>query len=179
MSAEETAPSQPNGFLVLGAELVRRTKRPLGQVVYWGFFVLFVVVLGALAFWVEVVQYFKHPAAERDAAAIYMALVTFFPAVIGSACAQMMVEAKNKRLHMFSLLVFAASLIAGLLLIGAAKPIPAVAWPAACGLSFAALWVWWIANADNLALHDDADSDAAVGGDPNAPLAGDFSGITV
>lgn len=177
MTVANSAPDQTNGFLMLGTELARRTKRPVRQFVYWGYFVLFVVLLGTLGFWVEVGQYFKRPPAERDAGNIYMALVAFFPAVIGGACAQMMLEANNKRLHMFSLLVFAISLIADFLLVGAERPLPVIAWGAAYGLSLAALWVWWIANADNLALHDS--SDAAVGGDPNAPLAGGLRGMKI
>jgi hypothetical protein len=45
---------------------------------------------------------------------------------------------------------------------------------------FFSLWVWWIANAYNTGLHDEpTDDDAPLGGDPTAPLAGDFGGVRV
>jgi uncharacterized protein YacL len=158
---------------MIWAELVRRTEKPSREFVYWGFFLVFVAVLGGLAIWVEVVQYLRTSVDVRDPSNIYTALVTFFPAVIAASCAQMMMEAQNRRLHMFSLATLVFSTIGGILLIVAPRPAATPLWFVAVALSLAALWVWWIANADNRSLHDEPD--AAVGGDPNAPLAGDVT----
>lgn len=174
MSDPAAAP-RPNGFRLLWVELVQRTTHPVREVVYSGFFVGFVVMLGGLAVCVELYQLARASSATADPSNLYMALVTFFPALIASSCAQMNMETRSRRLQIFSLFVLLVSTIIGIALIFTPRPAGGTAWTTASALSLTALWIWWIANAHNRSLHDDPD--AAVGGDPNAPLSGDVSGM--
>lgn len=158
---------------------MRRTKRPANQFTYWTYFLFCVLGLGGLGFWIELVQINGQVPANRDWNNTYTALVTFFPALIASSCWQMVFEVKSKPWHAFSLALLMLSLVVGLALISHARPASVAAWfwsVIACGAS---LWVWWIANADNQALHDGTDPDDAVGGNPDAPLVGNLTGIKI
>lgn len=160
-------------------ELARRTKRPAREFTYWTYFIVCVLGLGGLGCWVELVQVNGEAPAARDWNNTYTALVTFFPALIASSCVQMVFEVKSKPWHAFSIGLLMLSLVVGLALISHARPASASAWFWAIVACLASLWIWWIANADNPSLHDGASPDDAVGGNPDAALAGDLSGMKV
>ncbi|EJL37558.1 hypothetical protein PMI01_00636 [Caulobacter sp. AP07] len=150
---------------------MRRTKRPSREFVYWMYFIACVFGLGGLGVWVELIQTNGLPPAARDWNNTYTSLVTFFPALIASSCVQMVFEVKSKRMHAFSIVLILLALVVGLMLISHARPASAFAWTAAVAASLGSLWIWWIANADNPSLHDEASPEAAVGGALDAPLA--------
>jgi hypothetical protein len=103
------------------------------------------------------------------------ALITFFPAVAGSACMQMIwAEDDGRSLRAFAMLILILVAILALI-IGLVLAIPHSWALTICALAAtAALWVWWIANAKHTDL---LDPDASVGGDPSAPLTGDLAGF--
>lgn len=169
---ESHRPTATNGFVALRVELARRTKRPSGQFVFWVYFAV-VVVLGGLGFWLELTQ------RQRDWNNAYTSLVTFFPALIGSSCVQMVFETGNRRMQAFAVLSLFFALIAGTGLISAERPASLCVWVTAIVMCVFSLWVWWIANADNTALHDGPTPDAPVGGDPYGPLAGGYGEVEV
>lgn len=143
------------------------------------YFLACVIGLGGLGCWVEVIQVNGQLPPARDWNNTYTALVTFFPALIASSCVQMVFEVKSKRMHAFSLMLLLLSLVVGLALISHARPASTLAWTGAIGASVFSLWIWWIANADNPSLHDEAGPEAAVGGDIDAPLSGGFGKFKV
>lgn len=155
-----------NGFLWILGELRRRTLKPVGQLVYWTVFGVSVVGLGGLGLWLEL----SKPLSSEGGGA-FTALVTFFPALIGSCCLQMVFESKQRRLLAFAVLCAAGALIAANALFDAAPP-TYWTWFFAILACLFALWIWWVANADNPNLQDDPPSDASLGGDPNAALDG-------
>ncbi len=179
MTAAGASTRSLNGFGAVGRELLRRTRRPRGEFVFWVYFVLCVLGLGGLGFWVELLQLNGQPAQNRSWDNAYTALVTFFPALIGSSCVQMVFETNNRRMQAFAIICCAGALVMGATLISTMRPASCVMWFLSIVMCLTSLWVWWIANADNKALHDEPPGDAAVGGDPDAPLAGDFGGIEV
>ena len=179
LSDDEKLGRWSNGFRAVGAELARRTHRPSREFVYWVHFALCVVILGGLGFWIELIQQNHLLPVQRSWNNAYTALVTFFPAVIGSSCVQMMFESGDRRMHAFSLVTCFGAFIIGAALISAARPVDVFTWFAAIVMSLVSLWVWWIANADNTKLHDEPSDDAPLGGDPTAPLSGDFGGVRV
>ena len=174
MSDATTLPTPTsNGFALIGAELWRRTCRPVGQFVYWTFFGLSVVALGGLGLWLELLEY-----SSGEAGGVFTALITFFPALIGSCCLQMAFESNHRRLLAFALICATIALMSAATLFST-HPRTTWTWAMAIFACLLSLWIWWIANADNLALHDEPTIDAPVGGDPDALLVGDTANFKI
>jgi hypothetical protein len=158
------------GFGALMRELRDRTLKPRNDPVFWFYMLSFVVGLGALGFWIEGAKLLLPGLTPKNAENLYTALITFFPPIIGTACAQILFETKYKGLQSFALfcLVLLSFLAAGLLAYGHNS---VWAWVGAAGSTIFSLWFWWIANAHNEALREDpVPTDAAVGGDPDREL---------
>lgn len=163
----------------LWRELKKRTLQPLRHPSFVIYFVVAVIVVGGAGVWLELITYLQAVAAKRCPSldALRTALVTFFPALAGCACLQLIwAEDHQRALRAFAILVlFAVSILA--LVLGL---IPAIEHRTALfiGLfpSAIALWIWWVANAKQPDL---LDPDAPTGGDPNGPLAGDLRGFKI
>jgi hypothetical protein len=168
--------STPGGWDVFRRDLARRWCEPFQHATYCFYFFASVIVIGGLGIWVELVLLAE--GISGDAGNLRTAIATFFPALIGSTCLQILFGAYLRQLRAFAVaftLVFAAI---GLWLI-ADRNLSTPKSLIAGGLSsFASLWFWWIANAFNADYFDEQDPTAPIGGeDPNAKLGGTLEGF--
>lgn len=160
------------------ADLLRRTTKPLRHVTFVMYFLASVVAIGGLGLWVELINYARAPG-TGDLTAVRTAIATFFPALIGSTCLQIILGDYLKQLRAFAFLfTLAFAAVAFWLIVD-----KGLAAQSAVGLgaaaSVASLWFWCIANADNADLFDEElKPTAATGGeDTNRDLGGDLNGF--
>lgn len=162
-------------------ELIKRTFRPLSHFSFVAYFFGAVVLFGGLGVWLELYSYLVlTPATHEPAhplASLRTALITFFPALAGSACMQMIwAEQYQKFLRAFA--VIALLILAAFALMITPKEVghgTAINIGVAC--SIFALWTWVVANAKQ---QDLLDADAPLGNkNPNAKLAGNLDGFEV
>lgn len=182
MSATESE-HRSASWAILGRELKRRTVQPAGHVSFALYFFVAVILLGGAGIWLELYSFMSHVATPdkptASAAALRTAVITFFPALAGTSCMQLIWENDDFR----SLRAFATSALVVLFLAALAIAPSTISTSAAlwvgCLASCVAFWTWWIANAEQRGLLD-LDPDAPMGKkDPNADLAGDLDGFTV
>lgn len=163
-------------------ELLKRSYEPLNHPSFVIYFIVSVVIAGGAGVWLELCSYIiadmelKSPSLS----ALKTALITFFPAVAGSACLQIIwAEDDHRALRAFATLVlFVLAILA--LLTGLISVIPIkCALFVGGGASLLSLWIWWIANANQEGLRDKVPTDAPTGGSVGVPLAGDLTGFKV
>jgi len=153
-----------SSWVTLYRELRKRTVEPLSHASFVMYFCAAVVLVGGAGVWFELHSYVFHvPTVEHPlptASALRIAVITFFPALAGSSCMQLIwAEDHNKSLRAFAITALAALAC----LVVAIAP-SAVRNSTALGVglfaSIVALWTWWIANAKQ---RDLLDIDAATG----------------
>lgn len=187
---------EESDWVYLGRELRRRTIEPFGHVPFVFYLLIAVIFFGALGIWVELVKIgLTEPQAVQaegppgtvpasiDLGSLITAVITYFPALIGSAALQFalaQVNRTDKILITFALFMLIAFSIAAVLLSILSKahggPVLTV------GLLFCvgAIWVWVIANADDVTFRRVPPKvDAASGGDPDRDLPGSLNGCQV
>lgn len=164
----------------LGQELARRTSEPLAQPNFVVFLILAVVGVGGLGFWIELYAYLSAPASPvKTLAATRTAVMTMFPAVVGSAALQA-IWAQND-LNFRSIAIFAPAILFVVAII--VGPNAAISDAAALTVGLLAwavsLWVWILVNADAPEFRDHISPTAAIGGDnPSAELPGNLDEFT-
>ena len=158
----------PKGlYQEIAEELRERTARPFRHPSFVVFFVCAVLGLGALGIWLELFSYIYpdrtvYPNSETDA--LRTALLTFFPAVAGTAAMQLMWAESSKHFRSVAFAILGVFLVVALVISparisnGSALLFGALA-------SALSLWVWWIANAKQADLLDELNPSAPVGGD--------------
>lgn len=179
---EDHVKRQENSWIGLGRELKKRTFEPFSHASFVIYFVVAVILIGGVGFWIELYAYLLHarpPIEQADPlSALRTTVITFFPALAGSACLQL-VWAEN---HQKSLRAFGVLFLCVMTVMALAISPNAVGNRSALILGFissvAALWTWWIANAKQEDLLD-IDPDAPLGGDEDATLSGDLGGFTI
>jgi hypothetical protein len=169
----------------LGAELRQRTIDPVEYPSFVFYFILAVVIAGGAGIWLELILYFVHepqgPLVTEPPDTlkpVVTAVITFFSALAGSAAMQIIwAEDKNLPLRAYAMFVLIGMLIIALLIgllptitTGSALFYGAIA-------TLFSLWTWWIANAKQRELLG-INPENAVGGDPQAQLAGTLDGFT-
>lgn len=180
MSAASGGAPLPNGFKIVFEELKRRTREPRNQFVYWIYFVFSICVIGGISILIELYKYYWS-GTSPNSFALYAAMATYFPALVGSSSMQIMFEkTSDKRIVAFFTACLIVTGIFAILLISASGEISKLNWFVLICACVFALWIGWISNAYNLALYDEDPPpiDAAVGGDnPNAELQGNTNGF--
>lgn len=176
METEDTGP-----YMRFWKEIKRRTVNPLTDLTFI-FYVFFgVVVFGGLGVWIEVVKYYL-PGQFVDMQGIRTALAVFYPALIGAASLQLVLESVRKSETLMSVFAITSLLvmIISAILLGLIEYFQAsdslLFWVSS-GLSALGLWVWVIANADNPDLKTRPNPESASGGDVKRQLRGDVSGF--
>lgn len=181
--AETKTKQKGASWAILGRELKRRTIQPASHVSFALYFFVAVIVLGGAGIWLEMYAYLFYVATPEgpgpSAAALRTAVTTFFPALAGTSCMQLIWENDEFR----SVRAFATSALVVLFLAALAIAPTVVTTSAALWIggaaSFLALWTWWIANAEQEGLMD-LDPDAPMGKkDPKSDLSGNLDGFTV
>lgn len=188
--SEKREPSQKWAlYRELRRDFRERTSKPLRHPSFIAFFLLAVVGLGALGFWLELYVLLLPSDAnclveplcvpERSSLeALRTALITYFPAVAGTSAMQLMWSGSTKHFRSAAVLLLFASLVVALLIFPSQVTDGwAIGWGGL--MSIAALWLWWIANANQPELLDDVNPNDPVGGDdPTVELSGDPTGWT-
>jgi hypothetical protein len=165
------------GWADFRADLMRRTRRPLSHVTFVMHFLLSVVAIGGLGLWVELLNYSRAGTPE-NLMSVRTAIATFFPALIGSTCLQMILGSFLKQLRIFALLFTVTFAVIGFWLIFDRGMGSASALLIGTFASLCSLWFWWIANADNPDFQDETLApSAAVGGRTDRDLDGDLKGF--
>ncbi|WP_152988819.1 hypothetical protein [Burkholderia pseudomallei] len=158
----------------LGRELRKRSRDPLGHFSFVSYFFVAVVIFGGAGIWTELRSYlyFVPTDAEPCAslASLRTAVITFFPALAGSSCMQLIwAEDHERSLRAFAIVVLTA-LVVAIFFITPEGVSDRTALVVGVAASLLALWSWWIANAKQ---QDLLDPDAATGG---KAVGGDLPG---
>ncbi|WP_447909498.1 hypothetical protein [Brevundimonas bullata] len=172
-----SSPSPPGNVAILFAELERRTLRPAGETVFWTYLVAGIIALGGFGVILEALRALLADG-DREWGSLYTALLTYSPAIAGPALLQIVFETPtNRRLTAFVVIsgLCTVAVMVGLFMFG--TRLGALAWVAALLACAGSAWLWWIANADNVGLHDDPE--APLGGSETAPLSGDYGQFKV
>ncbi|MDP2450746.1 MAG: hypothetical protein Q8M93_04735 [Polaromonas sp.] len=182
----EHVTKQKNGsWAILGRELQKRTFEPFGHFSFVAYFLLAVCAVGGTGIWLEAYSYFLLPpdptGTPNSLSPLRTAVITFFPALAGSASLQLIwAENNQKSLRAFAVLViFALTIVAVFIAPSVAVHHKTALWVGGFA-SIVALWTWWIANAHQKDLLDPVlDPDVTLGKkNPTAELAGDLDGFT-
>lgn len=179
MSADSDGQVPKGLYHEIADELKERTSKPAKHPSFVLFFIFAVLGLGALGIWLELYSYLypepgAYPRQETDA--LRTALLTFFPAVAGTAAMQLMWAASTKHFRSVAFAILGSFLVAALI-ISPARITNASALFVGVMASVASLWVWWIANAKQAELLDKINTSAPTGGDDvNRELPGSLEG---
>lgn len=178
-SSTEADVSPINGWLHLRRQLTKRSITPWRHVRFTTNFLLGVATFGGIGFWVELGRYINSPS-ESGQEAMLTALLTLIPALVGATALQLVFEKEDDRpLQAFGIFFgFFICLAAGIAILCKLVPGP-LSFVFAGGGCLLALWFWAIANANNVALHDQINPDATVGGKSTDPLQGTTEGFNV
>ena len=173
-------PPRPQGeFAHLAHELCRRTAAcksfTLLAYVFAG-----VLALGGLGVWAELYKVLS-ATDPVTTGGVFTAMATFYAAVAGSACFQLLLIAteKNDRvLTAFAFVVIIVLVFAGFALVGFRSVYPVTCMTIAILMSALAVWVWVITHADD-PLYQPVPIDAPSGGPPDVDPKGDLSDFKV
>lgn len=163
------------GWASLRRELSRRTKRPLGHATFGIYFFGAIFLFGGLGIWVELLNLTRAQVVEL--VPLRTAIATFFLAIIGSACFQLILGKTLKQIKAAAYVGSAIVAAVGVWLIFDRSLSSWIAMPVG-GLGYLlSLWVWWITNADNQDFYDDPPDHASLGGDVGRKLDGSLKGF--
>jgi hypothetical protein len=150
---------------------------PLAHPTFVIYFVFIVVGLGGVGTWVEVYKLYRPLGAPPEPTdGLITSLVTFFFALTGSSCTQLIIEeSESKSLRALAAGMFILALAGAFLAIARVRNVDLAVWASSLA-SVASLVVWWIANAKSPGLRD---PDAPTGGSVKKDLPGDLTGYIV
>jgi hypothetical protein len=164
-----------NLYRELRDEVVDRTVRPGRHPSFVFFFIIAVLGFSALGVWLELVAYIYtgqkvlHP---NPTDPLRTAILTFFPAVAGTAAMQLIWAETSKHFRSAAFFLLVLFFVVALL-ISPAYITNASAIVVGTLASVLSMWVWWIANAKQADLLDTVNPADSVGGDnPEAKLSG-------
>jgi len=175
MSIGNSRPETSGLYTELRDAFVDRTVKPFRHPSFVLFFMFAVLGFGALGIWVELYAYFVPErggfiAHETDA--LRTAVLTFFPAVSGTAAMQLIWAESSKHFRSAAFSILGVFLVVALL-ISPTRISNCSALIIGVLASILSLWVWWIANATQTDLLDTVDPADSVGGDDvKAKLSG-------
>jgi hypothetical protein len=178
-----------NTFPALGKDLRQRFLTPVGQVSFWVYLLIGVVLFGGVPIWVEVVRYFLfHPdAANPNQAnphlpAIRTAINAYFPAIGCAAAIQLSFAGMITKKYLAAFGLFTACIFAGSSALALIYQQPLSDWTSLLwggAFSLLAILQWWIANGLDETFQDAFNPEAAVGGSPASEVKGSVEGFTV
>lgn len=162
------------------SEVARRTFTPLSDATFLFYVIFGILIFGGLGIWIEIMKIILSPD-NISWRGILTALAAFYPALIGAACLQLVLESvrkSEKLMAVFSvgvlLLTIIAAVVFGLFEFNGVYP--GISFWGTIVLSLAGVWVWCVANGDNPDLQT-SDPYAPSGGDPGRPLKGNTGGF--
>lgn len=177
----------------VGLELKNRTVSPLIHPTFVIYFVIVMLLVGPVSIWVELYAFFilgpeastppgTGPVAastSESLAPLRAALLTFFPAVTATTALQLIWVEKWKQMRAVAVLFFVViAILAACMTPRQISDCSAILLGAIATLI--ALWLWWIANANNIDLHGENDLAGPIGGETaTRPLNGNLNGFDV
>ncbi|MEO6563885.1 MAG: hypothetical protein ABIN99_12715 [Nitrosospira sp.] len=164
-------------------ELRKRTVEPIYHFSFVTYFFLAVVVVGGVGVWLELISYFflapKTPTGDASVERLHTAVITFFPALAGTASMQLIwAEDNQKFLRAFAILMLFFFFIVALAISNPMIFQQCTALIIGFIASGFALWTWWIANAKQQDYLDNLDAPLGKR-DPQAELAGNLDDFKV
>jgi hypothetical protein len=177
--SETSETTAPNDWQRLGRHLRARTVGPLKSVPFVFFVFLGPVVFGALGVWVEVIR-LAISTEPPDYSSLVTAISTYYPALGCSTALQLQLAKTTKGdkvLVSFGQLMFSIFLATAVVLQFFWKTYPGTVFAISFACTVAAIWLWWITNADDPTFA--ASADAATGGDVDRDLRGTLNGFQV
>ena len=169
-----------NSFRPLGRDLCARMATPFGQVTFWVYLLIGIILCGGVPIWVELLRHFAI-GATQNTESIRTAINAYYPA-IGCAAAVQLAFASGEKKYLNSFSFFAAFfffVFSGLTLFLEKTPVTPSSWVIGIAGCVLAIAMWWIANGLDPTYQDTVDPDAPLGGSPQSPLVGDTTGFTV
>ncbi|WP_131618215.1 hypothetical protein [Roseivivax marinus] len=162
------------------SEVWRRTSKPLSDATFIFYVVFGILIFGGLGVWIEVMKIILSPGGSNWRG-ILTALAAFYPALIGAACLQLVLESvrkSEKLMAVFSVGVLLLTIIAAVVfgVFEFNSVYTGVSFWGTIFLSITGIWVWCVANGDNPDLQT-TDPYAPSGGDTSRKLKGDTSGF--
>jgi hypothetical protein len=166
-------------YTALGRQLVRRTIDPLGYPSFAIYLLVGVIGFGGLGFWIELYRFVNASSAQASLDAARIALVTLFPALVGSCALQAVLAESERNLRAFAMLVLVLSLVMAFVV----GPTSALSNPRALAIGLlawlASVWFWVVTNAEQREFRDRIEPSAPLGGDDlNATLSGSLDDYT-
>lgn len=170
----------PYGHFAL--EIWRRTISSITDLTFLSYLVLGVLLFGGIGVWSEVIINLLAGLWQWDK--VLQALSTYYPALIGAACIQLILEANGREKRIFdrpmtvvSLFFLIGATVTGFLirLFEANSTYLEFSFWGTIALSVFGIWVWAIANCDNPDLK--TDPYAASGGRTDRVLKGNIEGF--
>ena len=162
-------------WTVLWRDISDRFRDPPEHPTFIFYFLFLVLGLGAAGTWVELFKYWRSTNASEPLDGLITSLVTFFFALIGTSCTQIIIDdTESKALKTLAQGILITSMLVVILATAGIGKGVSAAWAWGFG-SAIALAVWWIANAKTPGLRD---PDAPTGGSLKKDLPGNLSGYT-
>jgi hypothetical protein len=156
-----------NNFVRLWQWLTAEMKKPVGHVGFWCYFVVVVIIVGGLGIWISLFR-------DKTLLSVVGSLLTYFPAIAAASCFEL-IHSERQPKFARNVAIFSAALLAiAAIVISANVAGYATALVGTLASAFA-LGLWWLANANNPTLRDDAL--APSGGDSSASPAGSSGGF--
>lgn len=181
LAHSESAAAESNDWKLLYQELKKRTCDPLNDFTFFVYLLLAIFVFGGLGIWVEL---FKPLISSKaiELSSLTIALITYFPAQIGSTGLQLVLSSHDKRdklMMSFGIFVFVVFMLASiaLSLLSAQHPTMVLTLSSLCAIL--AVWLWWVTNSVDSTYRKGPTPDAPTGGEPNRSLPGTLDNFTV
>jgi hypothetical protein len=178
--SETPEASTLNDWQRLGRHLRARTVDPIKSVPFVFFVFLGPVAFGALGVWVEIIRLAISTAGPKDFAPLITAISTYYPALGCSTALQLQLAKTTKGdkvLVSFGQLMFSIFLVTAIVVQFFWQDYPQTVFAVSFLSTIAAIWLWWITNADDPTFA--ATVDAATGGDVARDLRGTLNGFQV
>lgn len=180
MSGSDTDSNSVGDYRFIGREIWRRTWQPFRHFPFVSYVILSIICLGCLGIWVELIktQLTTLPASYDG---VFTAIVTFYPALIGSASLQLILSStgnSDKVLVSFAQIALFSAFISVALISVFHQLYPDWSFKVAIFFAVFAIWFWWFTNADDLTYRN-SPIDAPAGGDTAKALKGDLGNFKV
>jgi|HubBroStandDraft_1064217.scaffolds.fasta_scaffold491198_1 hypothetical protein len=169
-----------NSFGLLYSDFCTRFTTPVGQVTFWVYLLIGILVCGGAPIWVELFRF--GIGVTQNSENIRTAINCYFPAIGCAAAVQLAFAAEYKQKYLTSFSFFAAFFFFILSILTLAlemKPVTCLAWFVGVVGCLLAILMWWIANGLERTYLDTVDPDAPLGGPTDNPLSGDTTGFAV
>lgn len=156
--------------------LWQRTSLPIHHPSYVIFFFVAILIIGPAGVWIEIYNYYTSPITNLSA--LKSSFMSFIPAFVTATCLQSIwAEGKSKAFRSFCILILVICTLC--LLLSTSGALSKVSTLVYASISTtAALWMWWIVNANQVDYLDD-DEDVSLNptgsDDMSMELQGDLS----